>query len=88
MVSGGVLQDSDLEKINLATLNILERVGLKVEHEQVRGRLLAAGAGPGASSGTVRFPREMIAEYLALAPESVKLCGMGKRQIGFEGHSW
>ena len=80
MVPSRVLSDSDLEKINLATLNILERVGLKLEHDQVRERLLAAGARPGAESDTVRFPREMVSEYLDLAPESVKLCGMGERQ--------
>ncbi len=77
---GSVLSDRDVEKIDLATLNILERVGLKLEHDQVRERLLAAGAQPGAQSQTVRFPREMVTEYLALAPRSVKLCGMGARQ--------
>lgn len=80
MVFGSVLSDRDVEKINLATLNILERTGLRLEHDQVRERLLAAGAQPGAESQAVRFPREMVTEYLALAPKSVKLCGLGARQ--------
>ena len=74
------INQTDVEKINQATLNILERVGLKLEHEKIRERLLAAGALAGRDNETVCFPRKMVAEYLALAPREALFCGRNERR--------
>ncbi len=66
---------SGIEQIMSATERILENTGLKIEHEAVRTRLLKAGAKSGADSEVVRFPAEMVREYLALAPAQVNLPG-------------
>ncbi|MHB9130314.1 MAG: trimethylamine methyltransferase family protein [Armatimonadota bacterium] len=55
------------------TLRILEEIGVRLEHDGMVGRLLKAGAKPGTGAQEVRFPREMVREYLALAPSSVEL---------------
>jgi len=80
MKFASVLSDVDIDKIHGATLNILEKVGLKLEHEQVRDRLLAAGARTGRDNQAVCFPRRMVEEYLALAPPTVKLSGLGGKE--------
>jgi len=44
------LSENGIEQIRAATERILENTGLKIEHDAVRQRLLAAGARPGAAS--------------------------------------
>jgi trimethylamine---corrinoid protein Co-methyltransferase len=70
-----VLGTGGTEQIMTATERILENTGLKIEHEAVREKLLAAGAKPGSDSEIIRFPAAMVREYLALAPSSVNLPG-------------
>ncbi len=84
MSIGFVLSDSDVERINESSLGILERVGLKIEHEKVRDRLLAGGARTGRDNQTVRLPRQMVLDYLGRAPGTVRLCGLEKkaREVG------
>ncbi|MBW7996375.1 MAG: hypothetical protein FVQ81_07390 [Candidatus Glassbacteria bacterium] len=69
------LNEQGVERIRAATGRILENTGLKIEHEAVRELLLEAGAKPGADSEIIRFPAEMVSEYLALAPAEVRLPG-------------
>ncbi len=80
MLQVRVFSDSELESIDRASLGILERVGLRLEHEQVRERLLAAGARPGARAEEVRFPRELVRECLDRAPRQVRFCGLSGRE--------
>jgi trimethylamine--corrinoid protein Co-methyltransferase len=80
MLSGRILSEVDVEKIHQASLRILEKIGLKLEHEKVRELLRANGACPGKDNETVCFPQEMVGEYLSLAPQKVKLCGRGGRE--------
>jgi trimethylamine--corrinoid protein Co-methyltransferase len=70
-----VLSSGGVERIQAATERILENTGLKIEHEAVRARLLAAGAKPGAGSEVIRFPARMVREYLAQAPPVVHMPG-------------
>jgi len=63
----------DIQKIAAASLEVLETIGVRLEHEEVRARVLRAGARPGLTNEDVRFPREMIEYCLASAPRSVSL---------------
>jgi trimethylamine--corrinoid protein Co-methyltransferase len=80
MLSGRVLSSEDVEKIHQASLRILWRIGLKIEHEKVRELLRKKGARSGKDNETVCFPLEMVGEFLGLAPRKVKLCGRGGRE--------
>lgn len=77
MVGTKVLNEQDIEKIHASSLRILETVGLKLEHEEVRKALLARGAQVGRDNETVRFPETMVRECLAEAPSLVSFSGRG-----------
>lgn len=64
---------SELELIHDTTLRILEEIGVRIEHDAVIARLLQAGAQRGAGSQDIRFPRELVRDYLARAPARVSL---------------
>ncbi len=67
------MDPSQLEQTHNASLKILNEVGVRLEHEDVLARVMAAGASPGGGSSEVRFPPEMVNEYLRLAPGEVVL---------------
>ena len=70
-----VLKENSAREINETSIRLLEKVGLKIEHDKIRELLLKSGAQPGADSQIVKFPRAMLHEYLAQAPAEVKLPG-------------
>jgi trimethylamine---corrinoid protein Co-methyltransferase len=74
-----ILSESDLSQIHEATLRVLEKIGIKLEHQKIREILLARGARPGRDNETVCLPPAMVKEYLALAPSKVIFCGRGAR---------
>jgi trimethylamine---corrinoid protein Co-methyltransferase len=63
----------DIEFIHNASLQILENIGVRLEHDGVVQRMLRAGAQKGAGPQDVRLPRKMVMEYLAQAPARVEL---------------
>jgi trimethylamine--corrinoid protein Co-methyltransferase len=63
----------DVERIHEASLRILDDVGVRLEHDGVVARLVAAGARPGAGPHDVRIPPAMVRDHLALAPPEVEL---------------
>ncbi len=67
------MKPEDVERIHEASLRILDEVGVRLEHDTVVARLLAAGARPGSGLHDVRLPPEMVREHLALAPRELEL---------------
>jgi trimethylamine--corrinoid protein Co-methyltransferase len=63
----------DVERLHEASLRILDEVGVRLEHDAIVERVLAAGARPGRGPHDVRLPPEMVREYVALAPRNVDL---------------
>lgn len=61
------------QKLHDTTLRILDEIGVRVEHDGIVALLLKAGAKAGTDTQVVRFSREMVREYLALAPATVEL---------------
>lgn len=61
------------ERIHAASLALLDDPGVRIEHDAVRQQLLRAGGKPGSAADVVRFPREMVQEYLAQCPKRVTL---------------
>jgi trimethylamine--corrinoid protein Co-methyltransferase len=67
------VRTGDVERIHEASLRILDDVGVRLEHDGIVARLLAAGARPGSGPHDVRLPPAMVREHLALAPRKVEL---------------
>jgi trimethylamine--corrinoid protein Co-methyltransferase len=67
------VKPEDVERIDEASLRILDEVGVRLEHDEVVERVLGAGARPGKGPHDVRLPPGMVREYLALAPRKVDL---------------
>jgi len=63
-----VLAEDDLERLDAATLGILEETGIEVGAGAVLERLGAAGARIDAETLRVRFPRSLVEEALRLTP--------------------
>jgi trimethylamine--corrinoid protein Co-methyltransferase len=67
------VKGEDVERIHEASLRILDEVGVRLEHDGLVARALAAGARAGHGAYEVRLPPEMVREHLALAPRTVEL---------------
>ena len=66
-----VLTDSQIEDIHLASLEILSRTGIIIQHEKARDLLAEAGAA--IDGELVRIPPDLAKAALAAAPERVLL---------------
>jgi len=60
-------------RIQEASLQLLDRPGIRLEHEGIVQRLLAAGAKAGDGADVVRLPREMVEEAVQACPREVRL---------------
>jgi trimethylamine--corrinoid protein Co-methyltransferase len=67
------VRPEDVARIHEASLRILADVGVRLEHDAIVARLLAAGARRGGGPQDVRLPPEMVRECVALAPRTVDL---------------
>ena len=59
-----VLSDDDRERIHGAALEVLEKVGVRVEEGKLREQLKARGAAGGATANQIRMKRGLVAECL------------------------
>jgi trimethylamine:corrinoid methyltransferase-like protein len=65
------LTDEQFERIHAASLEILERIGVRVDLEEARVLLKKGGAQ--VEGNLVRVPRQMVESALASAPKKVTL---------------
>ncbi|MBN1675359.1 MAG: trimethylamine methyltransferase family protein [Kiritimatiellae bacterium] len=68
------------EQIHEASLSLLESPGVRMEQDRVRALLLRHGARRGDGTQTVRFPREMVEQYLRLCPSTFALTDRAGRE--------
>jgi len=87
-----MLTQDQARQIHETSLDLLEDPGVKLEHDAICDKLFAAGAKPGTDAQVVRFPRQFIDEYLALAPKTVRfadLAGGGRDvRVGDPSRFW
>jgi trimethylamine--corrinoid protein Co-methyltransferase len=69
------------ERIHRSSLNLLDDPGVKIEHDEICGMLLKAGAKPGVNAQVIRFPREMVDEHLAMAPKTVRFADLSGKTV-------
>lgn len=70
------LSDMQIEQIRDASEEVLETVGVKVEHDEALGLLRQVGAGVDESSGIVRMPRALLRELVGQAPGKFVVRGL------------
>src|SRR3954447_25195477 len=68
-----VVSADELEAIHLASLRVLEEIGMDILEPEARALLKGAGADVAPSGERVRFPREMVLERIRTAPPSFTL---------------
>ena len=80
------LARKQVEQIHLATLEILEQVGLRSKSKPILEIFRKGGAEVDVGDGRVRIPEHLVEEFLAKAPSQVTLCGRDpKYDILLEG---
>lgn len=78
------LADDQIYRLHLATLDILERTGVLVQHKKARQLLLDAGSWAG-EGDRVRIPSSLVKEAISRAPEKVVLHDRnGRRSVPLE----
>jgi len=84
-----MLTPTELERIDRAAKDLLQDPGVRIDDDEVRSKLLSCGAKAGIEAGVIRFPEEMVTEYLSLAPESFPLADRAgrKKKITPQGES-
>ena len=85
ILSLSALSSAEIETIHQKTLEVLEKVGAKITHEEALQRLVRAGACVETASSVVRFPRELVAELLATAPSEIQCTGLNGKVLQFGG---
>jgi len=65
-----ILDGEGLQKIHEAALDILETLGVRINHKDVYRRVIEAGALPGPSETAAFFPKKLVMDCLAAAPKN------------------
>jgi trimethylamine--corrinoid protein Co-methyltransferase len=68
-----LLTPDQIAEIHDASLDVLETVGVKIDHPRVFQALCAGGAEGDADEVTVRLPRGLVAQSIARAPSNIRL---------------
>jgi trimethylamine---corrinoid protein Co-methyltransferase len=75
------MSDAEVEKLHEKTLELFEKVGVYIGHEETLRRLKQAGARIDEASGRVRFPAALVRELLSLAPPVARETGLNGRLL-------
>lgn len=78
-----VLSEGDVERIHTSALEILEKVGIKVESSRILDLLKKGGAKVSPESEIAKLPKGMIKQALQVVPKEVDLYG---RKKGYDLH--
>ncbi len=81
------LTSTQIGQMHHSSLDLLESVGVKVDHPEVFHQLCQAGAQGEADGVTVRFPRSLVADCIESAPHTIKLADRRGRcaEVGADG---
>ena len=70
-----LLSEDALDSVHRATMALLERVGIAVNSTRTLEALDGSGARVDLQAGRIRFPSQMVAEAIALAPRTFLMAG-------------
>ena len=74
-----VLSSEDIERIDGASIRILERTGVEVPHEEMRNRFEKAGAKVDHGSKRVRIPEKLVRECVGKAGKTFAIYGRDRK---------
>jgi trimethylamine---corrinoid protein Co-methyltransferase len=85
------LTNDELEQIHTATLDVMQTVGLLVDHDEALKIFEKGGCWVNKKTNVVRFPNYMVNEAIDECPSNILLAGrdpeqdfmMGGRDVGF-----
>ncbi len=80
-----VLSDEELSQVHEASVRILERTGVRIEHEGAQKLLLKAGAQKGDKKAIIKIPGTLIEECLDKVPSSIRLRGRSGKEVLLDG---
>ena len=80
-----VLSEPEIERFHQKTLEVFEKVGIKVTHDEVLKKLAKAGAKVNQTSQIAKFPAKMVEEMLAQAPSMVVATGLNGKELHLGG---
>lgn len=80
-----VLDREDVLKIHWGSIRVLEKVGVKVEHDEALKTLSNAGAEVDFRQKIARIPEYLVKEALSKAPSTITLYGRNGRALRLEG---
>jgi trimethylamine--corrinoid protein Co-methyltransferase len=81
-----VLSDDEMVQVHEASVRLLGKTGVRVEHEGARKMLLKAGATKAKGPDIIKIPETLVEECMDLAPSGITLKGRGgKREVVLEG---
>jgi len=81
-----VLSDDEIQRIHDASLAVLEQVGVRVPHPEMRARLERAGATVGGADGNVRIPRALVERCIASSGKRFVLRGRDPSRLARFGY--
>ena len=84
-----ILRAEDCARIHAASLDVLDTVGVRVDDAGIIALLKRAGASDGATTDTVRLPRELVRECLDSCPPTARFSDRGgaASELGAAGGS-
>ncbi|MBN1349384.1 trimethylamine methyltransferase family protein [candidate division KSB1 bacterium] len=68
-----ILTEQQKSEIHERSLGLLAKIGVKLDHDQARERVIRAGAKSGSEKNQIVFPPEMVAEAMQLAPDKARI---------------
>jgi trimethylamine--corrinoid protein Co-methyltransferase len=74
-----LLCKDDLERIHIATLEVLERVGVRIEEDKALNLLKDIGADVNYAEKLAKIPEHLVDEAIGLAPRTVLFAGRDKK---------
>ncbi len=74
------LSPDDIERIDHASIRILERTGVEIPHDEMRARFEQAGAQVDAASNRVRIPEKLVRECVEKAGKTFAIYGRDRER--------
>ena len=80
-----VLSDAEVEKLHQKSLEVFEKVGIKITHPEALKKLRKAGAKVEETSQIAKLPAKMVQELLAQAPSVAMATGINGKELQMGG---
>jgi trimethylamine--corrinoid protein Co-methyltransferase len=81
-----ILTEKEIDRIHLGSIEILEKIGMKIDHPLILNSLQEAGAIVDKKNSIVRFPESLVMDSLGKVPRSYTVYGRDFEKRAHFGH--